>query len=116
MADAQSATGSNGNSTLNVAQPQIQEPADLKPLYSNFARVAGTPEEVVVDFGLDPMPFSNTARQIKISERVVMNYYTAKRLWAALGASLQRFEQAFGPLEIDVSKRAKQLPETNRNS
>ncbi|MBA4032071.1 MAG: DUF3467 domain-containing protein [Planctomyces sp.] len=111
MAEGQPATSSNG-----ASQPSIQEPIDLKPLYSNFARVAGTPEEVVVDFGLDPMPFSNSARNIKISERVVMNYYTAKRLWAALGVSLQRYEQAFGTLETDVSKRAKQLPEPTRNS
>ena len=34
-----------------------------------------------------------------------MNYFTAKRLWLALGAFLQRHEQAFGPLEIDVAKR-----------
>lgn len=95
-----------------AVQPQIQEPVDLKPLYSNFARVAGTPEEVVVDFGLDPMPFSNAGRTVKISERVVMNYYTAKRLWAALGVSLQRYEQAFGPLETDVTKRAKPAPES----
>jgi hypothetical protein len=36
---------------------------------------------------------------------MVMNYYTAKRLWVALGVFLQRHEKAFGVVEIDVAKR-----------
>ena len=40
---------------------------------------------------------------IKISQRLVLNYFTAKRLWGAMGFSLQRHEQTFGVLEIDVN-------------
>src|SRR6266478_4701456 len=32
-------------------QPTI-EPASLEPIYTNFARVTGTPEELILDFGL----------------------------------------------------------------
>lgn len=34
-----------------------------------------------------------------------MNFYTAKRLMHALGMAVQRHEQAFGQLELDVNKR-----------
>lgn len=81
------------------------EPANLQPLYANFARVTGSPEELVLDFGLNPQPFGGPSIPVKVSERLVVNYYTAKRLWVALGMALQRHEQAFGVLETDVNKR-----------
>lgn len=89
-----------------AGQPQpVIEPENLEPLYANFVRVAGLPEELVLDFGLNPQPFGSSPLPVKVSQRMVMNYFTAKRLWLALGAFLQRHEQAFGPVEIDVTKR-----------
>ncbi|MBS0201319.1 MAG: DUF3467 domain-containing protein [Planctomycetes bacterium] len=93
-------------------QPQaVFEPENLEPLYANFVRVAGLPEELVLDFGLNPQPIGSTPQPVKVSQRMVMNYYTAKRLWLALGAFLQRHEQSFGPLEIDVAKRVIPAPQ-----
>jgi hypothetical protein len=99
--------------------PQMQgspvlEGPDLQPIYANFARVTGSPEELVLDFGLNPTPFGAPSNPVKVSERLVMNYYTAKRLWAALGMALQRHEQAFGVLETDVNKRV--LPQSQRKA
>jgi len=90
------------------AQPQIQptiEPDTLEPIYTNFARVTGSPEELILDFGLNTQPIGNINTPVKISERLVMNYYTAKRLWHTIGVSLQRHEETFGVLEVDVTKR-----------
>ena len=42
---------------------------------------------------------------IPVCQRIVVNFYTAKRLYHALGMTLQRHEAAFGPLEVDVNKR-----------
>jgi hypothetical protein len=89
-------------------QPALQptiEPDGLEPIYTNFARVTGSPEELILDFGLNPQPIGAPNVPIKISERLVMNYYTAKRLWAALGSSVQRHEQTFGVLETDIMRR-----------
>lgn len=85
-------------------QPTI-EPANLEPIYTNFARVTGSPEELVLDFGLNTAPMGDPTHPVKVDQRLVMNYYTAKRLWLTLGASLKRHEQAFGTLEIDIMKR-----------
>ena len=78
--------------------------------YSNFARVTGTPEEVIVDFCLNPNPFHQGRQDINVSQRLIMNFYTAKRLFTALGMTLQRHEQNFGAIELDVRRRAQHQP------
>lgn len=92
--------------------PAPLEPEGLQPIYANFARVTGSPEELVLDVGLNPSPFNAPATAVKVQQRLVMNYYTAKRLWAALGMAIQRHENAFGVLETDVNKRV--LPQSQR--
>ncbi|HMO84914.1 MAG TPA: DUF3467 domain-containing protein [Lacipirellulaceae bacterium] len=73
--------------------------------YANFCRVTGTPEELIIDFGLNAQPFGVPQEAVQITQRLVTNYYTAKRLLHALHLSVQRHEQAFGVLETDVNKR-----------
>src|SRR5690349_13211336 len=73
--------------------------------YANFCRVTGTPEELIIDFALNPQPVGIPTEPININQRIVTNFYTAKRLWHALGLTLQRHEQAFGVLETDVQRR-----------
>jgi len=74
--------------------------------YSNFARVTATPEEVSVDFALNPNPFQAGRQEVDVSLRLIMNFYTAKRLFSAMGMTLQRHEQTFGPIELDIRRRA----------
>ena len=73
--------------------------------YANFCRVAGSPEELIIDFALNPQPMGVPSEAIDIDQRVVMNYYTAKRMLAALQMSIQRHEAVFGVLETDINKR-----------
>lgn len=75
--------------------------------YANFFRVLGTAEEIVLDLGLDPQPFAQGERTVKVGQRIVINHYTAKRLLTALNAAIQRHERTFGVLETDVMKRVK---------
>src|SRR5437868_843605 len=74
--------------------------------YSNFARVTATPEEVIVDFGLNPNPFLAGKQEVHVTQRLIMNFYTAKRLCSALMMTLQRHEATFGSIELDVRRRA----------
>jgi hypothetical protein len=73
--------------------------------YANFCRVTGTPEELIIDFGLNSQPFGMVEEPVTLTQRIVTNYFTAKRLLHALHLSVQRHEQAFGVLETDVNKR-----------
>lgn len=78
--------------------------------YANFCRVTGTPEELIIDFGLNSQPFGIPTEPVQITQRIVTNYYTAKRMLHALHLSVQRHEQAFGVLETDVQKRVVAQP------
>ena len=73
--------------------------------YANFCRVTGTPEELIIDFGLNNQPMGVPTESIPIAQRLIVNFFTAKRLLAALNMSIQRHEAAFGVLETDVQKR-----------
>jgi uncharacterized protein DUF3467 len=75
--------------------------------YVNFCRVSSTPEELILDLGLNPQPMNPAVSKISVSQRTIMNHYTAKRLLAALSTALQRHESAFGVLETDVRRRVR---------
>ena len=98
-----------------AAPPIQQQPAPqlvvdtskAQAAYSNFCRVTGTPEELIIDFGLNSQSMGVPTEPIEISQRIVINFFTAKRLLAALQMSLQRHEAAFGVLETDVQKRVR---------
>ncbi len=85
--------------------PKIDE-SKLVGAYANFCRVTGTPEELIIDFGLNAQPLGAGNEPIEVTQRIVLNYFTAKRLMQALGASLARHESVFGELETNVLKRA----------
>jgi len=73
--------------------------------YANFCRVSSTPEELILDLGLNPNPYAQGEVTVNVGQRIIMNHFTAKRLLSALSMSLQRHEQAFGVLETDVRRR-----------
>ena len=73
--------------------------------YANFFRVAGTFEELLLDFGFHTGLGGGGLEAAKVSQRVIMTFSTAKRLLGALQAAIQRHEQTFGPIETDPQKR-----------
>lgn len=75
--------------------------------YANFCRVTGTPEELIIDFGLNPQPIGVPTQPIPVTQRIITNFYTAKRMLHALTMTVQRHEATFGVLEIDVQKRVR---------
>jgi hypothetical protein len=90
-------------------QATIQvDDSNISAGYANFCRVSSTPEELILDLGLNPQPYATGPHTVQVSQRIIMNHYTAKRLLSALSMALQRHEQAFGVLETDVRKRVRQ--------
>ena len=78
--------------------------------YANFCRVTGSPEELIVDFGMNSQPMNSEEQPVAINQKIVLNFYTAKRLLQALHVSVQRHESVFGPIETDIQKRMKTQP------
>ena len=87
-----------------TVQVQVKD-EDAIACYANFCRVTGSPEELIVDFGLNPQPVGIPNDPIFVKLRIIMNLFTAKRLLAALQMSIQRHEAVFGVLETDIQKR-----------
>jgi len=109
-------TLSVNNQSGDSAAPQAPQPLSLPftfddskvtAIYANFCRVTGTPEELIIDFGLNPQPIASPTQTIVVNDRIVMNFYTAKRMLIALQTTIMRHEQVFGVLEVDVQKRVR---------
>ena len=114
MADDAKETSKSANPQEQQQAVRVQvEDKHAVTSYANFCRVTGTPEELIIDFGLNAQPFGVPSEAVSITQRIVTNYYTAKRLLHALHLSVQRHEQAFGVLETDVNKRVIGRPQAS---
>ncbi len=96
----------------NAGQPQPAPPANFTldrsqaPVtYTNFVHGTITPEELILDLGLNTEMASNPNPTVRISNRVVMNFYTAKRLSVFLQWAVQKYEATYGLIETDSEKR-----------
>ena len=80
-------------------------------IYANFAQVSLTPEEMVASFGLNTQ--LQITKPVRMTHRVVMDYYTAKRLAYLLHQVVSQHEAAFGVVELDAQQRARNNPRTS---
>ena len=102
------ADGDGGGAQPGQIQQRITvDDAGIDAHYSNFCRVSSTPEELILDLGLNTTPFASGDITVPVSQRIIMNHITAKRLLGLLSATLQRHEQAFGVVETDVRRRVR---------
>lgn len=108
MAEEKVTIAGEGERAQQQAQA-VQIPVDATNLsadYANFFRVTGTPEELVLDFGLNTQQMAQGGPEVvKLSHRLVLSFYTAKRLLGALQWAVNRYENNFGVLETDFQKR-----------
>lgn len=86
-------------------QIQVELPANLDAIYSNFALITHSPSEMIVDFArvLPNVP------KAKVYARIVMTPMNAKLLHRALGENLSKFEDKYG--EIKAPDQGFQPPE-----
>ncbi len=84
--------------------------------YANAFKTNATQEEVIIDLGLNMvMPPQqgqdpNVAGEIlfQVNNRLILNYYNAKRLALSLGQIVRSYEEKFGELKLNPADRAKQ--------
>ncbi len=100
MADEQNKT--------NV-QMRIDE-SKTRTTYANAFRHHATPQELIVDFGINVVTQSKPAEgddpataqmSFQIDNRLVLNYLTAKRLAGTLVNLVQAHEKRFGEIKLD---------------
>ena len=96
-----------------TGQQKIRVHIDERNLQTSYAsgfRPVATAEEVMLDFGLNiirPSADKQGEREIifQANNRIVINYYSAKRMALALGHIIRRYEQEFGEIELNAAKR-----------
>jgi hypothetical protein len=98
------------------ASPILEASPDLKSIYTNLARIAHSPADIVIDFA-HLLPGDTRA---SINARILMSPLSAKLLLRALGENLARYEAAFGTINVPVNSsladnlfRPHQLPPEN---
>jgi len=76
----------------NQPQINIELPADLDAIYSNFAIISHSPSEIVIDFArlLPGAPKS------RVLTRIILTPLNAKLLLRALQENLNKYEEKFG--------------------
>ena len=120
--EAEEAHNLEAQAAQATGQQQVRLRIDQRNMstsYANAFRTNATADEVIVDLGLnqvvpaqagaDGKPAGDVAAEIMfdITNRVIINYYTAKRLAITLGQIVRKHEERFGELKLNVQDRAK---------
>ena len=109
MADEARPTTAEGHGHLPAQSPFPVDNSEMSTVYTNFCRVSVTPEEMILDFGLNTQLTPTPTEPVRLTHRVVMNFFTAKRLMNALLNVVNQYESTYGPLELDFQRRFRGL-------
>ena len=90
--------------------------SNLQTNYISGFRPTMGPEELILDFGLNvTRPTGNKEQPVEMvfvsSNRLIMSYYSAKRLAVALSRVVRRYEKEFGEIELNAANRRISDPE-----
>jgi hypothetical protein len=92
----------------NQQAPEAQQRGSIRlnyanaPLhYANLALVTTTPEEVILNFGVNAVPPTpEREMNLEISDRIILSFPSAKRLALTLGNIISRYEEAHGVIQM----------------
>jgi len=103
--DPKSTNKENGGTAAGATVPTVNwDDSSMKTSYANVVNAASTREEVTLFFGTNLTWNPGQAKEfhVRLSDRIVLNPYAAKRLWILIGAILKEYESRFGALNMDV--------------
>ncbi len=87
-------------------QINVELPAELEDVYSNFVLITHSPSEFILDFArlLPNVP------KAKIYARIIMTPMNAKLLLRALSENLDKFEDQYGEIQTPEQGFAEDKP------
>ena len=91
-----------GGPNQAAGQPKIVwDDSDMRSAYANVANVAGGREEIVLLFGMNQSWHAGQKEvKVKLSDRMVLSPFAAKRLAILLNNVLKDYEKRYGELEV----------------
>jgi hypothetical protein len=94
-------TGMGSNPTPENTQVKIRwDSSDSRSAYANVFNVTAVREEIVLLFG-ESQPLDKDEREVRLTNRILLNPFTAKRLLILLESTIQKHESKYGPLESE---------------
>lgn len=85
------------------AIPRVKwDDSGMTTSYANVCNVAGTREEVTLLFGTNQTGLNDQQVSVRLSDRIILSPYAAKRLAALLSNVVVQYEKRFGALSIDA--------------
>ena len=94
--------------TKKAAAPKIVwDDNDMRTTYANVVNAASTREEVTIFFGANQSWHAGSPEyRVKLTDRIVMNPYAAKRLSILLGNVVAEYEKRHGVLDLRGREQA----------
>lgn len=102
MATEKGAKGADQAAAEQGDQARITwDDSDMRSVYANATNVAAGREEIVLLFGMNQAWQAGQKEiRVRLSDRVILSPYAAKRLSLLLNNVLRGYENRFGALEI----------------
>ena len=100
---AAAAATAKPNSKLEAMSVPIRptwDDTNMQTSYANVCNVVGSREEVTLLFGTNHAWQSGSDLAVKLSHRIVLTPYTAKRLAQMLEQGVREYEQRFGEIKL----------------
>ena len=104
------AVGSAPGGAQDATQPRVKwDDSNMRSSYANVVNATSSREEVTVFFGTNQTwNASDDAFTVRLSERIILNPFAAKRLILLLGAVLKEYESRYGVLDLEAQARPQQ--------
>lgn len=97
------ASGTGANPTLEDTQLRIRwDSCNMRNAYANVFNVTAIREEIVLLFG-ESESLDKDQKEVRLTNRILLNPFTAKRLLILLQNAVQKHESKYGPLESESS-------------
>ncbi len=90
--------------TTGAAVPRVKwDAASMSTSYANVVNVSSTREEVTLLFGTNVTLFTGQEEvTVKLSDRIILSPYAAKRLMMLINNVMLEHERRFGQLNIEA--------------
>jgi hypothetical protein len=90
-----------GGTTQTIGQTKIVwDDSNMSSIYANVSNAVGTREEIVLLFGMNQAWHSGQKEiKVRLTDRIIMSPYAAKRLSLLLTNVIKDYESRFGALE-----------------
>ena len=101
---SKSTTGAPADVGVPAAPTVNWDDREMRTTYANVVNAASTREEVTLFFGqnLTWNPGERQEFNVRLSDRIILSPFAAKRLWVLVGAILREYENRFGPVNIEA--------------